>query len=55
MVLDLYSFDIDSDLGNVIINNKKYHNFKSLKDGSDFKGSFRLYEDVGSINMNFKD
>jgi hypothetical protein len=51
--MDFYSFDIDSDLGNVIINNKRYSYFRNTKDRDDFKGNFRLNVDVGNITMNF--
>jgi len=53
--MDLYSFDIDSDLGNVIINNKRYRNFNKTRDRNDYKGSFRLNVDVGNIKMNFSE
>lgn len=53
--MDFYSFDIDSDLGNVIINNKKYRNFRNTKDRNDFKGNFRLNVDVGNITMDFSE
>ncbi len=53
--MDLYSFVIDSDLGNVIINNKRYRNFNNTKDRNDYKGSFRLNVDVGNINMEFSE
>ena len=53
--MDLYSFDIDSDLGNVIINNKKYHSYSNKKDRNDYKGSYRLNVEIGSITMNFSE
>ena len=53
--MDLYSFDIDSDLGNVIINNKRYRNFNNTRDRNDYKGSFRFNVDVGNIKMNFSE
>ncbi|NLK99747.1 MAG: DUF4097 domain-containing protein [Clostridiales bacterium] len=49
--MEYYSFDIDSDLGNVIINNRKYRNYKSAKENNN--GSFRLNVDVGSVTMDF--
>ncbi|NLO10223.1 MAG: DUF4097 domain-containing protein [Clostridiales bacterium] len=53
--MDYYSFDIDSDIGNVIINNKRYRNFINTKDRNDFKGNFRLNVDVGNITMDFSE
>lgn len=52
--VDLYSFDIDSDIGNVIINNKSYKNYKKSIKNEGYKGSFRLTVDFGNINMKFK-
>lgn len=51
--MDLFSFDIDSNLGNVIINNRKYRNYRNTNDNKKYKGSFRLNVDVGNITMDF--
>jgi hypothetical protein len=51
--MDYYSFDINTDVGKVVINNKQYRNYKSIKARDDYKGSFRLNVDVGSIDMSF--
>lgn len=53
--MDKFSFDIDSDLGNVIINNKRYHSFNNTKDRNDYKGSFRLFVNIGNITMSFSE
>lgn len=50
--MDNYSFDIDFDLGNVIINNRKYHDIKIRSSSHMIKGSFLLKVDVGNISMN---
>ncbi len=52
--MDFYSFDIDSDIGNVIINNKSYHNKNIRRNGNISKGSFGLKVDVGNISMDFR-
>lgn len=53
--MDLYFFDIDSDLGNAIINNKRYHSFRNANDRDKYKGSFQVRVDVGNINMDFSE
>ena len=53
--MDLFSFDIDSDLGNVIINDRRYRNYKNTNDSEKYKGSFRLNVDVGNITMDFSE
>lgn len=53
--MDFYSFDIDSDLGNVIINKKSYNNKRISSDSLRQKGSFQLSVDVGNISMNFQE
>lgn len=53
--IDLFSFDIDSDIGNVIINNKKYWKYRSTNDNNMYKGSFRLDVEVGNITMDFNE
>lgn len=53
--MNLYSFDIDSDLGSVIINNKRYRYFSNINDNIKYKGSFRLNVDVGNITMDFSE
>lgn len=47
-----YLFDISSDLGNVIINNDKYHNInnKRIMEG-EFKTSFTITCDVGEVKV----
>lgn len=51
---DNYSFDIESGLGSVIINEEHYHN-KSIRNiDSKYKGSFLLNVDVGNITLDFK-
>lgn len=53
--MDFYSFDIDSYLGNVIINNRSYHNKRISGDSLKHKGSFQLKVDMGNISMNFRE
>lgn len=53
--MDLFTFDIDSILGNVIINNRVYHNYRSTNDNEKYKGSFQLNVDVGNITMDFNE
>jgi hypothetical protein len=53
--MDFYSFDIDSDLGNVIINNRRYRDKVIRSDSNKNKGSFLLKVDVGNITMDFSE
>ncbi len=52
---DNYSFDVDSDLGNVIINKRAFHNKSISNLSTNYKGSFFLRVDVGNISMDFKE
>ncbi|TAH69828.1 MAG: hypothetical protein EWM47_06055 [Anaerolineaceae bacterium] len=53
--MELYSFNIDSELGNVIINSRSYRNYRITNDSNKYKGSFQLNVDVGNITMNFSE
>lgn len=53
--MNLFSFDIDSELGNVIINNRRYRNYRNTNDGKKYKGSFRLNVDLGNITIDFNE
>ncbi len=53
--MDFYSFDIDSDLGNVIINNRTYNNKRIKNNSTRNKGSFLINVDVGNVTMDFNE
>lgn len=47
-----YSYDIDSDIGNVIINDRSYHKREISKSaGEKVEGSFNLSCDIGNITL----
>lgn len=51
-----YSYDIDSDIGNVIIDGKSYHRRKINSDSVDkTEGSFLLECDIGNITLDFNE
>lgn len=53
--MDNYSFDIDSDFGNVIINDRSYYKRNINRYSSNDKGNFLLRVNLGNVSLDFRD